>query len=130
MSKVWDKLYDLGCSKPVPLDSVSGALSSFVYDRKYGVFKCDFGAHPTVMSQLMAIHLGYDNGIDLAIALKIDFSYGTSQLFLQQNGTAYCSSVSDMVEAWDARNLKEWEVKYFGGVRYIGDGVLRKARRV
>jgi hypothetical protein len=74
------------------------------------------------MSQLMAIHLGFEDGIDMEQVLNLDSMYAASQLFLQQRGTAYCSSVSDSVEAWDERNLEEWEVKYFGGVRYIGDG--------
>ena len=116
----YDALCNTGGCDPVPLSAESAKLKSFVYDRAVGVIQCPFGKHPTIMSLLLAWHHGCANGIDVAELLGLQYSSGTADRFLASKGTAFRSSLSEQVEAWQPAHLEEWELAYFGPVRFIG----------
>lgn len=116
----WWALCDANGCRPVPLDRESGKLKSFVYDRAVGVIPCSFGAHPGIMSLLLAWRFGCNGGVEVAEKLGLEFSRGTADRFLTLEGAAFRSSQGAVVEAWSPRNLEDWEIAFLGEIRYIG----------
>jgi hypothetical protein len=116
--QLW-KLCDANGCDPVPLDADSGSLKSFVYDRKFGVIRCPFGSHPSVMSLLLAWHHGCKDGIEVSEFLGLEYSSGTADSFLKLKGTAFRSSQASNVEASHSSNLEDWELAYLGKIRFI-----------
>jgi len=102
---------------PVELDSVSGASSSFVYFRPYGLIECDPCCHEEIRALLLAWNAGY---CDTPVYAKANYQdpmcqwYDMGEKFLKLPGTAYKSSCSKFISTLTADTLEDWEKAFFG----------------
>ena len=121
----WWAMCDAGMSLPVPLRKAD-LSKEFVYDRRYGVFHCDFGKHQSVMALLLA----WDHGVHNY--LRIDYKslnigeFGKSDAcsyadyYLENTkGTCFLSSQSETIKVGRKCNLNGLELDYFTPVQYL-----------
>ena len=109
-------LNDCDGKSPVELDSVSGASSSFVYFRPYGLIECAPCCHEEIRALLLAWHAGYADNHAYA---KAKYRYPScawdmGEEFLKLTGTAYKSSCSKFISTLTADTLEDWEKAFFG----------------
>jgi len=112
----WNKFCDFCMSEPVPLGQAD-LTRPFVYERQYGVFYVPGGKHPSVMSFLLALQHGCEDGIDVAENLKLEYSSGTADYWLENTpGAAFRSSVGKRIQVATGRGLTDQERRLFGDV--------------
>ena len=115
----WGKFCDFGTSDPIPLEKAD-LSRSFVYERQHGVFYVPGGMHPSTMSLLLALQYGCQDGIDVAEKLKIEYSSGTADSWLQNTpGAAFRSSVGRRIQVATVRGLTILERRLFGQVNCV-----------
>lgn len=117
----WWKMCRAGMCMP---DEIKDAdlTKPFVYDRKYGFFIVSHSHHQIAMSLLLAFHLGYEDGIEAARKLKLEFSSGSADYYLEHFPACFKSSVSDKITIWKPDSLNDEEIEIFGykNLRYLG----------
>lgn len=113
-NRQWNQFCDFGMSQPVPL-AVADLSQPFVYERQYGVFYVPGGYHPSAMSLLLALQLGCESGVDAAKSLKLQYSDGTADHWLENTpGAAFRSSVGKRIQVANGRGLTVLERRLFG----------------
>lgn len=101
-------------SEPVALQHAE-LFRPFVYERQYGVFYVPGGMHPNAMSLLLALRHGCDDGIEVAEKLKLEYSSGTADYWLEHTpGAAFRSSVGKRIQVATGRGLTALERRAFG----------------
>jgi hypothetical protein len=123
--EIWWSMCDAGMSFPVPLRKAD-LSKEFLYDRRYGVFYCDYGKHQFAMAQILAWDLGEENYLDIdykSLGFS-DFSrrdiYKYSDYYLTNTkGTCFLSSVSNSIKVGKKGNLNSNELDYFYPIQYI-----------
>ena len=112
-----DRLYM--CSEPIVLGKAD-LSKPWVYDRDYGLFYCPPAMHQYVMAELLAIRLGYKDGIDTAQALNVEYSHVCSDFYLKSyEGTAFFSSVGRLPYTGKKNSLNRIESRIIGEVKYL-----------
>lgn len=123
--ELWWAMCDAGMSRPVKL--VNADLSKeFLYDRRYGVFYCQFGKHQFAMALLLAWDLGVENYLDID-HIKLGVSDWAARevstfadYFLENTkGTCFKSSVGKSIKSGKIGNLNSMELDYFYPVDYL-----------
>lgn len=117
----WWSMCDVHLDLPVPL-AKADLLRPFIYDRKWGVFYCPPGLHLSGMSLLLAFHMGLNKGVDVAEQLKVEYSCGSADYYLERtSGTCFKSSVSRAIKAGRRGSLSPMELRILGAVDYLFD---------
>lgn len=112
--KQWWRMCDVGLHLPTPL-AEADLSRPFVYERRYGVFYVPGGHHPGAMSFLLALQHGCDSGMDVAEKLKLEYSSGTADYWLEHTpGAAFRSSVGKRIQVATGRGLTVQERRLFG----------------
>lgn len=115
----WNLYCDFGISTPVPL-AQADLTRPFVYERQYGVFYVPGAMHQSAMSLLLALQHGCDDGIDVSKLLKLEYSCGTADYWLENTpGAAFKSSVSSRIKVGSGRGLTPLERRLFGDFEAI-----------
>lgn len=115
----WSQFCDFCMSEPVPL-ATADLTRPFVYERQYGVFYVPWGKHQSAMSFLLALQQGCEDGIDVASKLKLNYSEGTADYWLEHTpGAAFRSSVGKKIQVASGRGLTPQERRLFGDVDYV-----------
>lgn len=115
----WSQFCSFCMSKPVPL-ATADLTRPFVYERQYGVFYVPWGKHQSAMSFLLALQQGCEDGIDVASKLKLNYSEGTADYWLEHTpGAAFRSSVGKKIQVASGRGLTPQERRLFGDVDYV-----------
>lgn len=110
----WWKMCGVGLDLPVSLHQADLARP-FVYERRYGVFYVPGGHHPSAMSYLLALQHGCEDGIEVAAKLKLEYSGGTADHWLEHTpGAAFKSSVGKRIQVATGRGLTILERRLFG----------------
>jgi hypothetical protein len=110
----WNQFCDFGMSDPVALQ-LADLTRPFVYERAYGVFYVPGGMHASAMSFLLALQHGCEHGIEVAEKLKLKYSSGTADHWLEHTpGAAFKSSVGRRIQVATGRNLTVQERRLFG----------------
>jgi hypothetical protein len=120
----WWAMCDAGMSFPVPLRKAD-LSKEFVYDRRYGVFHCNFGKHQFVMALLLAWDQGVKNYLDIDHK-KLNISdwgkreiYNFADYYLENTkGTCFLSSQSKSIKVGKKGNLNSMELDYFSPIHY------------
>lgn len=119
--EMWWAMCDAHLSLPVPL-AEADLSKPFVYERSRGVFYVPGGYHPSAMSILLAFQHGLTCGIDVAEKLKLEFSSGTADYWLEHTpGAAFRSSVGRCVVVGSTKGLTIQERRLFGEVKCAFD---------
>ena len=125
--ELWWAMCDAGMSRPVKLTKAD-LSKEFLYDRRYGVFYCQFGKHQFAMALLLAWDLGAENYLDIDHS-KLGISDWRSRecstfadYFLENTkGTCFKSSVGKTVKVGKRGNLSNMELDFFGCVDYLSE---------
>jgi hypothetical protein len=124
----WNCLCDFHMNKPVPLEKADLGRP-FVYERQYGLFYVPFGFHQSAMSFLLALQHGLDHGIEVAEKLKLKYSEGTADYWLENTpGAAFRSSVGKRIQVATGRGLTPQERRLFGDVDCVFTPTLNAPR--
>ena len=124
----WNCFCDFHMSKPVPLASAD-LSRPFVYERQYGLFYVPSGLHQSAMSFLLALQHGLDHGIDVAEKLKLKYSDGTADHWLEHTpGAAFKSSVGKRIQVAKHRGLTIQERRLFGDVDCVFESAVSAPR--
>lgn len=113
------KMCDARMGEPVPI-AKADLSKPYVYDRKWGVFWVPMGHHQAAMSLLLAFHLGFKDGLDVAEHLGLSYSHDTADYYLEHfPGTCFMSSQSKTVKAWKKGSLSAMELRFLRPVSYL-----------
>lgn len=117
----WNQFCDFCMSEPIPL-AQADLSRPFVYERQYGVFYVPWNYHPSVMSFLLAMQFGCEDGIDVAEKLKLNYSSGTADYWLENTpGAAFRSSVGKNIQVATGKGLTIQERRLFGNYTCVFD---------
>lgn len=107
--EMWWKMCDVHMSRPVPLHEAD-LTRPFIYERSWGVSYVPSGFHQVAMSLLLAFQHGLLHGIDVSEKLKLDFSSGTADYWLEHSpGAAFLSSVGKTIQVGNPKGLTIFE---------------------
>lgn len=110
----WNKYAEFNMSDPVPLGEAD-LTKSFVYERRHGVIYVPGGMHVSAMSLLLALQHDCEDGIAVAEKLKLKYSSGTADHWLEHTpGAAFRSSVGKRIQVATGRGLTIQERRLFG----------------
>ena len=110
--KRWWKMCGAHMSHPVVLQKAD-LSRPFVYDRQLGLFYVPMGYHQIAMTILLSFHLKENDMIDMAKKLKLAFSDGTAERWLESKGHCFKSSVSSGIKSGFRGNLSFDELQVF-----------------
>ena len=115
-NRQWNQFCDFGMSDPIGLQHAD-LTKPFVYERRFGVFYVPGGMHQSAMSFLLALQYHRETGVDVAEQLKLQYSSGTADHWLEHTpGAAFKSSVGKRIQIATRTNLTFQERKLFGEV--------------
>lgn len=119
----WHCMVDAGLDLPVPATrSALDAMSSWVYDRRYGLFCVDPGYHWAAMTTLLAFHRGFEDVFEFYTSDEVKSKpkrlqdYGDDYL-MGIPGTAFLSSVGSSIITGRREHLDSAERMMFKGSR-------------
>lgn len=111
--KMWWSMCDFHMSPPEPLKHAD-LSKPFVYERRWGVFYVPMGMHQGAMSLLLAFAHGFDDGIDCAKHLCLDYSEETADHWIETRpGAAFRSSVGKVIQIGSESNITIAERRAF-----------------
>lgn len=116
--EMWWQMCSADMSMPIALHEAHLG-HPFVYDREYGLFYVPEGRHQLAMAILLGFHLDRTDLIELAVDLKVEFSAGLADAWLEGEGRCFKSSVSNTVKGGYKHSLSYDELVIFGKVDYI-----------
>lgn len=107
-------------AEPIPLAHRQAlkCKTGYVYFRKWGVFHTAAARHPILMSMLWCFSQ------DVGVVNEYQNVYkqaNYADLFLQQPGTCYKSSLSKSVQCWNRRSLNTMEKDYFSPLEFLSN---------
>lgn len=119
----------VGLELPRPL-AEADLSRPFVYERRFGVFYVPGGQHSGAMSYLLALQHDCKDGVQVAEKLKLTYSSGTAEYWLEHTpGAAFKSSVGTRVQVATGRGLTAQERRLFGDFeRVMGSACLNSCQ--
>jgi hypothetical protein len=111
--QMWWKMCDANMCRPVPL-AEADLTKPFIYERSWGVSYVPGGYHQSAMSLLLAFQHGLRTGIDVSEKLKLRYSDGTADHWLEHSpGAAFLSSVGKKIQVGSIKGLTVQERRKF-----------------